>query len=240
MVLIHTVRALKDNYCYVVQREDSELALVIDPSEAAPIRSFLKAHHLKLGLILNTHHHHDHVGGNSELKSESGCEVYCSAHDVSRVPEASRGFSDGETFTFDGIHFEVLEIPGHTQGQIAFYIREDHALFVGDTLFAMGCGRLFEGTPEQMFASLEKIKQLDPNTQIFFGHEYTETNAKFAMMIEPENAEIDVRLSKTRDQINAQGFADAPTLADELKVNPFLRAADVATFAKRREMRNSF
>lgn len=253
-IQIDTVRALTDNYCYVVRRDGSRQALVIDPSEFAPIDAFLEREGLKLGLILNTHHHHDHIGGNAELKEKYGAPIYCSAVDFERVPGADRGLKDDEVFEFDGFQIKVLGIPGHTRGQIAFQVRDARALFVGDTVFAMGCGRLFEETPKVMLTSLKKILSLDLQTRIYFGHEYTETNAKFAAGVEPENQAIQERLNKTRSEIREKGLAKAPTLEEEMKVNPFFRpwsvdirthlnlesANDLEVFTKLRELRNDF
>lgn len=253
-IQIETVRALTDNYCYVVYRSGSHQALVIDPSEAGPIKACLEANDLNLGLILNTHHHHDHVGGNLALAEEFAAPIYCSKTDFARVPGATRGFKEGDVFDFDGIKIKVYEIPGHTHGQIAFYIRDAQALFVGDTVFSMGCGRLFEGTPSEMFASLSRIKAFEPETQIYFGHEYTETNGRFALSVEPGNAGIRSRVESVRSELQSSSVASAPTIADEIKVNPFLRAnsaeirkslgletaTDVEVFTRLREMRNTF
>ncbi len=234
---IHTVRALNDNYCYLIS--NAGVAAVVDPSEAAPISTALRERGLKLGLILNTHHHHDHVGGNLELAQEWDCPIYCSEADFSRVPGATRAMKDAESFEFAGLHFSVLAIPGHTAGQIAYHIGD--ALFVGDTVFEMGCGRLFEGTAQQMFDSLSRIQDLPSETRLYFGHEYTETNARFAAEVEPSNsAAIHRRLNQVRDDLRARGVASAPTLAEERLVNPFFRAPTLEDFTRLRTARNSF
>ncbi len=235
-----TVRALKDNYCYLVKRAGSPLAAVIDPSEAKPVAEALTELGLQLGLILNTHHHHDHVGGNQELARAFSAQVFCSSYDVARVPQASRGLDDGEELELDGLEIAVLAIPGHTQGQIAYYFRGASSLFVGDTLFAMGCGRLFEGTPGQMFASLQRIKRLPPATRLYFGHEYTLKNAAFALEVDPGNSAVAARLSDVERRLAAGEIPPAPTLQEELEVNPFLRAPDVASFARLRSRRDVF
>jgi hydroxyacylglutathione hydrolase len=285
---VRTVRALKDNYCYLVTDSgigagvgirstagavggtgvgapaggftgdlasggvraaagsetrssdvETRSAVVVDPSEAAPIMTALRDLGLKLGLILNTHHHHDHVGGNLELVEHWGCPVYCSARDFDRVPGATRGLSDGDTFSFGSLTFSVLAIPGHTEGQIAYHA--DDALFVGDTVFEMGCGRLFEGTPAQMFTSLARIQSLPETTRLYFGHEYTEVNARFALDVDPANRiAINERLEDVRAQLLRTGHATAPTLAAEKKVNPFFRARTLEDFTHLRERRNSF
>ncbi len=259
---IITVPALKDNLCYLVHaggnRQADAQAIVIDPSEAGPIQNELKLSGLRLGLILNTHHHHDHVGGNLELARMSGAPIYCSHRDLARVPGATRGLKHGEQFSFHDLEFEVLEIPGHTSGQIAFYQREAYsgsgALFVGDTVFSMGCGRLYEGTPDQMLASLLLIMKLKSETRIHFGHEYTIKNGAFAKMVEPQNAEIAKRVAKTEAYLKRNDSAPAPSLAEEKLVNPFMRtmsrdiraqlklekASDLEVFTRLREMRNNF
>lgn len=241
---IIVARARTDNYCYIIHREDSRDALVIDPSDSAPIRAAVDRVRLQLRLILNTHHHPDHVGGNLDLISLTGAQVYCSVIDRPRVPGANRGLADGERFTFDGMEFEVLAIPGHTQGQIAFHLPTENAVFVGDTLFAMGCGRLFEGTPEQMWASLNRLKLLPAATRFYFGHEYSERNAEFTKTIAHELAidteEIDERLDECAEALKRTGIVPAPTLEREQRVNPFLRAPDVEAFARLRALRDRF
>jgi hydroxyacylglutathione hydrolase len=228
---IQRLRALRDNYCFLLHDENSRTALVIDPGEAPPVERALKEHGLELSLIVNTHHHHDHIGGNAWLKDHYGAEVFCSAYDLSRIPSATRGLVDNELVNFAGLEFRVLSIPGHTQGQIALHFEKDQALFAGDTLFEMGCGRLFEGTPEQMWASLAKLKKLDGATRLFFGHEYTE----------PANAVAIAEVVKAaRTELGRTELAPVPTLGDELKVNPFLRAKDLATFTEWRELRNAW
>ncbi len=251
---VRTVRALKDNYCYLVHRAGSALCLVIDTSEFAPIQDELERAGLRLGLILNTHHHGDHVDANEDLVRRWDAPVYCSSHDRSRIPNAVRGLDDGETFEFDGMEIRVLAIPGHTRGQIAYYFPQAALLFVGDTLFSMGCGRLFEGTHEEMCHSLEKISSLPPQTQVFFGHEYTEKNGAFALNVEPDNICIHARLRAARESMSADRPTAAPTLAEEMRVNPFLRlkspsirrqlglegARDIEVFASLRRLRDVF
>lgn len=236
---VQTIRALVDNYCYLVVREGSTTAVAVDPSEAAPVAAALSRRGLKLGAILNTHHHHDHVGGNRDLVATWACPVFCSARDFDRVPTATHAVTDAEKFVVDGLEFEVLAIPGHTAGQIAYRIGD--ALFVGDTVFEMGCGRLFEGTAAQMFASLERLKAVSPQARLYVGHEYTEVNARFALTVEPSNASaIHERLAQVRSEIARQGFAGPPTIATEEIVNPFFRARDLATFSHLRERRDRF
>ena len=222
------VPVLKDNLAYLVHRVNSTEALVIDPSEPGPIVQKLESSGLRLRLILNTHHHHDHVGGNTALAQRFQAPVWCSVTDLDRVPCAERGLKDNEVLEFDGVRFATLAIPGHTQGQVAFHFADDRAVFVGDTLFAMGCGRLFEGTAAQLWSSLKRLMSLPEPTRIFFGHEYTERNARFALALDPDNQAIESRLRATLRALRERGVAPAPTLADELTVNPFLRPARLA------------
>ncbi|MES2965135.1 MAG: hydroxyacylglutathione hydrolase C-terminal domain-containing protein, partial [Bdellovibrionota bacterium] len=191
-------------------------------------------------------------GGNLDLAAAYGCEVWCSAHDLERVPGAKRGLSDGEKSSFSGFEWETWAIPGHTLGQVAFHFPEARSLFVGDTLFSMGCGRLFEGTPEQMHASLLRLTSAPPDTLLHVGHEYTLRNAEFAESVEPGNYEIRKRAERAR---KLGRVVPSSTVADELRSNPFLRLSspeirhhlgcapevpDVEVFARLREMRNTF
>jgi len=223
------VPVLRDNLAYLIHREGSRAAVVIDPSEAAPIIQRIESEGLELKAIINTHHHWDHVGGNSELAEKFKAPVWCSEYDLNRVPGASRGLKDGESFEFDDLKFEVLAIPGHTLGQIALYMPTAKAVFVGDTVFAMGCGRLFEGSPSQMWSSLKKLMSLPGDTRIYFGHEYTERNASFAKSVDPDNPEIQARLEETLRALKSGRPSEAPTLEDEIKVNPFLKPSRAAT-----------
>lgn len=243
------VPALKDNYCYLIAREGSTRALVIDPSDEVPITSALAAQGLNLDVIINTHHHPDHVGGNVALARRHPVHIYCSTTDLPRVPGATRGLADNEVVEFDGLKFKILTIPGHTQGQIALFFadgvttpegRTGPAVFAGDTLFAMGCGRLFEGTPEQMWQSLARLTKLPPETLLFFGHEYTERNAAFAKALEPENSLITERLEAARAALAKSPTVPPPTLQEELAVNPFLRAGTLEEFTRRRAARDHF
>lgn len=222
-VEVVTVRALQDNYCYLVRRVGSRKALVVDTSEFEPIQNQIQASDLELELILNTHHHGDHVAANPQLVQQWNCPVYCSAVDLARVPMAKRGLEDGEVFEFDGIKIQTISIPGHTRGQIAFYLPDENLVFVGDTLFAMGCGRLLEGTPDQMLTSLRKLTDLPLETRVFFGHEYTEKNGTFARDVEPDNKCVLDRMRAAREALSVGGVSHAPTLSEEMKANPFLR-----------------
>jgi hydroxyacylglutathione hydrolase len=235
---IHVLTALKDNFVFVL--EANGLAAVIDPGEAAPVEEFLRQHDLKLTHILCTHHHHDHIGGVVELSKNRKLEVLCFESDRSRIAGSTRGLKDGEEFSLLGETLRVLHIPGHTQGQVAYYFTGH--VFVGDTLFSCGCGRLFEGTPEQMWSSLRRLRELPNETRIYFGHEYTLRNIEF---LKTNNdglnlTELD-RYQVQVDKLLESGLPTVPTTVEqELKVNPFFKAPDVKSLAKWRELRDTW
>jgi hydroxyacylglutathione hydrolase len=216
------VRAFTDNYVWTIR--DDTRAAVVDPGDAAPVVDYLQRERLELVAILNTHHHADHVGGNAELLRRWSVPVF--GPDDSRIPDVSRRLRDGDRMTLPhfGIDFEVMEIPGHTRSHIAFY--GGGMLFCGDTLFAVGCGRLFEGTPQQMHRSLQRLAKVPDSTRVYCGHEYTLSNIRFAKAAEPGNA----ALLEFEKQASAQRARDLPTLptdiGQEKATNPFLRVSE--------------
>src|SRR5512133_786384 len=181
------VPCLSDNYAYLVTADGSDEAFVVDPSESAPVIAAIEQHRLRLVAIVNTHHHHDHVGGNEELRAKYGeLPVYAHVSDRGRVPAQTESVEEGKPFRAAGFEINALHVPGHTLGAVA-YVVED-AVFTGDTLFVAGCGRLFEGTPAQMYESLSgKLGRLPPATRVYCGHEYTVSNLRFAVHAEPDN-----------------------------------------------------
>lgn len=233
---IHIIPALKDNYIYGLSDADGRLA-VIDPGAAEPVIGFLNTSGFKLERILCTHHHWDHVNGIPELARQFGVPVWTSKVDASRIPFASKILKDGDLLSEE---LRILEVPGHTLGQIAFWFPKLQALFVGDTLFSCGCGRLLEGSAEQMFESLQKIKKLPQNTRIYFGHEYTLRNIGFVV----QHGGLDDFLKTYQHECEAKVAAGQPTtpgiLATELRINPFLKAGSLAEFRKWREARDVF
>jgi hydroxyacylglutathione hydrolase len=222
MVAIHAVPAFKDNYIWML--EESGRAAAVDPGDAAPVEEFLARRGLQLSAVIATHHHADHVGGLPALAARWKCPTFGPAREV--AAELTHRFSEGERFEVPGIGFELeaIDIPGHTAGHVAF--TGAGILFCGDTLFACGCGRLFEGTPPQMVASLAKLARLPGDTRVFCGHEYTLANIKFAEAVEPGNRVLAER--KSRDEAKrAQGVPTLPsTIGEELATNPFLRCTE--------------
>ena len=229
---------LQDNYIYILR--SAQKTAVVDPALSDPVNIFLKKRKWKLDFIFNTHHHPDHTGGNLLLKKKWGCSVYGFAKDAGRIPGIDRFLQEGEESYFEHHPFRVLFLPGHTLGHIAYWFFEDKKLFIGDTLFAMGCGRLFEGSFQQMFSSLSQIKKLPPDAQIFCAHEYTQKNGLFALKKDPKNVDLKTRMQKIITLRKNQKSTVPFFLSEELKTNPFLRARKVEDFAELRKKRDMF
>jgi len=228
---IDLVPLLKDNYGYLLHDRSTGATAVVDPSEARPVLAVARAKGYRLTHILNTHHHWDHTGGNLELKQATGAAIVGPLYDAGRIPGLDGGVQEGERFTLGTAVADILFIPGHTSGHIAFWFAESAAVFCGDTLFALGCGRLFEGTPQQMWASLDKLRRLPPTTRVYCGHEYTQANARFALTVEPDNPALAMR-SRRVDEARAAGRATVPsTMGEERATNPFLRADEPSVAA---------
>ncbi len=220
---IEQLLALKDNYVYLIHDEVTGETAVIDPSESKPVFDVLERKGWRLTQILNTHHHWDHVGGNLELKEKTGATVSGFLGDKARIPGIDSTISEGDIWKIGSLEAKVFEIPGHTTGHIAFYFEKNRSLFCGDTLFTLGCGRLFEGTPEQMWKSLARLRELPPETKVYCGHEYTALQTKFCLAFEPKNQELIKRTEKVLADTE-KGIPTVPsTMEEELKTNPFLR-----------------
>jgi hydroxyacylglutathione hydrolase len=216
---IQIVPCLSDNYAYLVKSGDS--CAVVDPSEAAPVTAALKQRGWTLTHILNTHHHLDHCGGNLDLKRQTGAMVVGPGKDAARIPGLDVGVDEASGWEFDGRNVRVLEVPAHTRGAITFVM--DGNAFTGDTLFLMGCGRLFEGDPQMMWTSLSKLMTLADDTKVWCGHEYTESNGRFALTLEPGNTALQARVAEVK-AARAKGQPTVPaTLGLEKQTNPFLR-----------------
>jgi hydroxyacylglutathione hydrolase len=238
------LRALKDNYIYVLVDKKSKDVVVVDPSEAEPVVEFLQTRNLKLTAIWNTHHHHDHIGGNAQLQDEFKCPAYCSAYDQPRIPGATHGLTEKDAAFVGATAFQIINLPGHTLGAIAFYNATEKMVFTGDTLFTMGCGRIFEGSFEQMWRSMQRLKDLPDDTAIYCGHEYTLQNVAFALAQEPRNSKIFAQLRDKAAHTKAMLGEGRPTvpgvMGDEKALNPFLRAQNQAAFSELRRLKDEF
>ncbi|MGH1350919.1 MAG: hydroxyacylglutathione hydrolase [Methyloligellaceae bacterium] len=224
---IYQFPCLGDNYGILIHDAESNLTAAIDTPEAEAITAALKTKGWTLTHILNTHHHFDHTGGNEALKKETGCQIVGPAEEASRIPGIDIQLKEGDTFTFGSHVAKILDTRGHTSGHISYWFQQDEVIFVGDTLFAMGCGRLFEGTPEMMWNSLQKIMELPSDTVIYCGHEYTLGGAEFALSIEPDNEALNDRYKKVK-QLREDGLPTLPTTLDEeMATNPFLRPSSL-------------
>jgi len=220
---IELVPCLRDNYAYLLHDVDTGTVGVVDPSEAVPVIDALSRKNRNLTYILNTHHHHDHTGGNAELKARYGAKVIGSGIDRDRIPGIDIVLNDGDKWMFAGHEVHIMGTPGHTKGHISFYFPGSGSIFTGDTLFSLSCGKLFEGTPDQMQSSLTKIGSLPDDTEVYFGHEYTLSNSKFALSIEPENEALQSYAAHVT-QLRSKGLPTVPTtLLLEKTCNPFLR-----------------
>ena len=226
MIEVIQIPALQDNYIYLLIDKESSLTACVDPSLAEPVINLLNKKNLNLDFILNTHHHYDHVGGNLELKEKTKCKIIGAEIDKERIPGIDICLIDKEKFYLGSSEFIVIETPGHTVGHICFYFRGDNILFSGDTLFALGCGRLFEGTPKQMCNSIKFIKNLPSKTLIYCGHEYTENNSKFAISLLPDDQDLEKKKKKIQS-LRKKGISTIPTnIGEERRFNPFLKTDD--------------
>lgn len=222
-----TIPCLSDNYAYAIHNAATGQTAVVDAPEAGPIQESLRARNWQLTDILITHHHHDHIGAVAALRRPD-VRVVGALADAHRLPELDLAVSEGEAFEVCGTACQVMDVSGHTVGHIAFYLPDAAHVFTADSLMALGCGRLFEGTADQMWASLQKLAALPPETVVCSGHEYTSSNGEFALTVDPENAALISRVSEVRKK-RAENQATVPsTLSVELSTNPFLRAADRA------------
>ncbi len=223
---IHQFPCLSDNYGVLIHDADAGVTASIDAPEAAAVERALESTGWRLTHILTTHHHADHTGGHAELKQKTGCTIVGPRGEADKIPGIDVSVGEGDTYTFGNFVARVFETPGHTSGHIVYYFPDAQVVFVGDTLFALGCGRLLEGTAEQMWSSLKKLMQLPPETAVYCGHEYTQSNARFALAVDPDNAELQAR-AREIDALRAQDKPTLPTtIGLELATNPFLRAED--------------
>ncbi len=237
---IQTIPCLQDNYSYLIIDEENNIACVVDPGEADPIIKYLENTQIKLKFILNTHHHYDHVGGNQKLKEKYGASVVGYEGDKERIPGINILVNDQETWIYKNFEAKIIHIPGHTLGHICFYFYKDESVFTGDTLFSLGCGKIFEGTYSQMFNSLMKLKELPKSTKVFCGHEYTLQNSNFCMVHDENNENLKAKLNDIKIKLKA-GLPTIPsTIKDELECNIFLKSNNVETFSKLRDLKDNF
>jgi hydroxyacylglutathione hydrolase len=240
MIEVVRIPALTDNYIWLLHDADSEETVVVDPAEAAPVLAEAERRGWRIGQVWNTHWHRDHTGGNLAIKAATGCTITGPAAEASRIPGIDRAVDEGDAAAIGGFAARVMAVPAHTAGHIAYHLPEAGMAFVGDTLFAMGCGRLFEGTAAQMWDNLQRLSALPPETQVYCAHEYTESNARFARTVEPDNEAL-ARRAEEVAAARARGEATVPTtIALERATNPFMRARDAGELAARRQAKDGF
>ena len=251
---IEIIPCLNDNYSYLIHDEISNTVAIVDTSEFIPCDTIISKNYKKLDFILNTHHHYDHVGGNEELKKKYNSKVLGFENDKNRIPQIDTVLKDNQEFKIGTLNFTTIFIPGHTRGHVAFYFKKERVVFSGDTLFSLGCGRVFEGTYKQMFQSLNKLKNLPGETKVYCGHEYTFKNLEFCLKFNPNND----FLKKKKDDIKLSLKNKKPTIpstiADEIKANIFFRvndpdvkkainlenSPDIEIFTKLRDLKDNF
>jgi hydroxyacylglutathione hydrolase len=251
---IEIIPCLNDNYSYLIKDTQTDKVAIIDPSEFGPCDKKINQKYKKLDFILNTHHHFDHVGGNTELKKKYSSKILGFEKDKKRIPEIDVLLNDGQEFKIGNLSFKTIFIPGHTSGHIAFYFKKEKIVFTGDTLFSLGCGRVFEGTYQQMFNSINKIKSLPEDTKIFCGHEYTKKNLEFCLKFNPNNHYLIDKENEIEAKIKSKKPTIPSTLKDEIQTNIFLRcddqdikatlnlkkASDLEIFTKLRDLKDNF
>ncbi|SDC26508.1 hydroxyacylglutathione hydrolase [Sphingomonas sp. YR710] len=239
-VEILRVPVLSDNYVWLMHDPESGETVVVDPAVADPVLAAADAKGWTISQIWNTHWHGDHIGGNAAIKAATGCTITGPAAEAGKIPTLDRTVREGDVVHIGGVAATVIDVPAHTAGHIAFHLPSEDVVFVGDTLFAMGCGRLFEGTAAQMFDNMRRLAQLPPETRVYCAHEYTQSNGRYALVAEPGNDALVARMRDV-DAARAAGMATVPTtIALERATNPFMRATDVAELAARRAVKDSF
>ena len=247
---IEIIPCLNDNYSYLIHEEKTNTVAIVDPSEFEPCDEVIKNKYKKLDYILNTHHHYDHVGGNEKLKKKYGSTVLGFEGDKERIPLIDKFLNNNQNFKIGNLSFLVIFVPGHTNGHVAFYSKSEKIIFTGDALFSLGCGRVFEGTNEQMFNSLNEFKKLPPDTKVYCGHEYTKKNLDFCLAYDQNNK----FLQKKGDWVNLNTTTIPSSIGEELKTNIFLRcnepsiknalnlnnSSDLEIFVKLRNLKDAF
>jgi len=234
------IPVLSDNYVWLVHEPESRATMVVDPAVAAPVLAEAETRGWQITDIWNTHWHPDHTGGNADIKAATGCTISGPAAERDRIPTLDVLVKGGDLVRLGTIEASVIDVPAHTSGHIAYHFVSQAAVFVGDTLFAMGCGRLFEGTASQMFANMATLAQLPDATTVYCAHEYTQSNGRYAVTVEPDNGALIARMAQV-DAARARGEATVPTtIGQEKATNPFMRAASVEQLAERRAAKDAF
>jgi hydroxyacylglutathione hydrolase len=240
MIEVVRIPVLRDNYIWLAHDDVSGETVVIDPAEAEPVLAEANARGWRIGQIWNTHWHGDHIGGNAAIKAATGCLITGPAAEAAKIPTLDRTVGEGDMVHIGAVAAQVLEVPAHTAGHIAYYLPEAGIAFVGDTLFAMGCGRLFEGTAAQMWTNMQRLAALPPETVIYCAHEYTQANGRYARVAEPGNQAVIDRMREV-DALRTAGEATVPTtIALEQATNPFMRAGSAEVLARRRAEKDIF
>tara|TARA_B110000196_G_C20988673_1_gene587034 strand:- start:127 stop:846 length:720 start_codon:yes stop_codon:yes gene_type:complete len=237
---IEIIRCLQDNYSYLIIDEKKNTACVVDPSESGPIIEYLENNKINLKFILNTHHHYDHIGGNKDLKKRYEAKIIGFKNDKNRIPDIDILVNDQEIWKHENFEAKIIHIPGHTLGHICFYFYNDKSVFTGDTLFSLGCGKIFEGTYFQMYKSLKKLKELPYDTKVFCGHEYTLNNSKFCIMHDQNNENLKNKIIEITKKLQNNLPTIPTTIKEELECNVFLRADNLKTFSKLRDLKDNF
>ena len=237
---VEIIKCLKDNYSYIIIDEKYNHACVVDPSEAEPIINFVESKNIKLKFVLNTHHHYDHVGGNNDLKKKYKIKIVGFKNDKQRIPNIDILLENNEIWKSENFEAKIIHIPGHTSGHICFYFIKEKIAFTGDTLFSLGCGRIFEGTYEQMYNSLNKLKKLPPDTKIYCGHEYTLQNSLFCSKYDKNNKNLKKKIIEIKHKVEKNLPTIPSTLKEELTYNIFLRAKNLKDFSKLRDFKDNF
>ena len=237
---VEIISCLKDNYSYLVIDKGNNSACIVDPSESEPIIEIIEKKKINLKFILNTHHHYDHVGGNEMLKKKFGAKIIGFKNDKNRIPFVDILLEDNEIWKNLNFEFKVFHIPGHTSGHICFYFYKDNIVFSGDTLFSLGCGRIFEGTYEQMYYSLNKFKELPKETKVYCGHEYTLQNSVFCATYDKNNDELNKKILEIKSKRDRNLPTIPSTIGEELACNIFLRAKNLKDFSKLRDLKDNF
>ena len=240
MLEIIRIPVLSDNYVWLVHEPESGETMVVDPAVAEPVLAEAEKRGWKITQIWNTHWHPDHTGGNAAIKEATGCHITGPEAERERIPTLDTFVEEGDTVKLGNVVADVIDVPAHTAGHIAFYIPSEKVAFVGDTLFAMGCGRLFEGTAEQMYDNMRKLEALPDDTKIYCAHEYTQSNGEYALVAEPDNLALKERMAEVLT-LRSRGEATVPTtIGQERATNPFMRAASAAELGARRTAKDNF